>query len=1808
MEPVSVSRWSSARFWSLAAILVFVNVLGLIWIRSSLLDPHQPRIRVLGVQPQSGLRSADRISILFSDELASPHQVGRPLAESPFAVEPNLPGDWVWSAPDRLELRLTSQVPPGRRYELAPVEGAELWQRYRLVGNTKTTLDSGALRLLACSLDTREPQQTFFTLTFDQLVRPSELQRHLTVHADESREPSAVRVLGNDAAATHLVEIPQEVRRGFDVIVSAELLGDGATLPLGTRALRSVLLPKQLLLTSNRPQRATLQRAAGVRLDFSERLDVSKPLPRFQLAPAVPDAVASYASGDLVVRGSFLPGQTYRLTLPPAALFASSGGSLEEAQTTWFEVPEPDPEVAFPWARGFLSPAGNLELPLRVLNTRELQLTAARIHDNNLIAHLHGARDSVTGLPILDKTVDLIVAGSRDQEVVLDLRELLQQPRGIYRVSARAKGRYWARDDALIAVTDLAITAKRETSETLAWVTSIRTGGPRLGVRVSAWSHTNQKLAEATTDFDGIARLAVDPRAPDGAPWMILAESEDDRSYVLLDRHRWPVTATETGGRREPSTYDAYVYTERGVYRPGDAVHVTGILRDAQGHVPPTFPLQVRVRRPDGRVVAELPINTPNSPAPAVTGETTHVEARIAQGMFHATFASEPSDATGRYRFEVALPGSDEVLGEAIAQIEAFTPVRFEVECAPTRERYSPDETPTVSVSARYLAGAAARELPVEVAVQLSAAPIAPPALTDFRFGPIASSRREPTHGRSPWRHTTSTNAEGTATVAVDASTFPSSGRWEAHTTATVTEIAGRSVTGHTSFVFDASGAHVGLHLASAGFTPSATEIPLEWVVVDASGSPVPSGPIDFEVLRRETDWRLEEVDGRPVWRTMTNDQEVWRHSLAPTTERGSIAIRFPEPGEYVVRATHVTTESTTDFAVWAGDARGVTGAAASAGPDRLEVELDQERVLPGSSTRARIRSPFAGTLLVTLENDRVWWHRVVTLTSESTELDIPVDANICGGAFVTATVVRPVDPAGETWLPHRAIGMARLRIDHNARTLAVAIEAAPRVEPDGELAVTVRAPAPIAAERPSVVHLWAVDEGILLADRFATPSPQEYFFAPRRLSVRSSDPFGDLLPDWRIPASLERIGGDGAPDLESMRRSPIEVEHREAAVVWRGAIALDATGSAHATIRVPDSIGELRLMAVVVDQERFGATEHAVTVASDIVALASWPRFVAPNDTFRVPVRLLNHTTDPAHVRLEFEVRGPIDIGLLPAEPFLVPPAGSVVAFLDARALAPGRVDVTTHAIGQRPNERAREFTRFTVRPVTSLHRETRFVRLTAGESLRLAPNTPFVDNSLHTEVSVGGLPTVELRPALEQIIDYPYGCVEQTTSRLLAMLHIPELLHATDGEGRARGVERLIGSGVDRLHRMTTGDGGIAYWPGNSVSHRWGSTYAALTLAQAKRQGFSVDDSLRRGLTQYLIKQLNASGVTDDERAMICHAAAALGHPDFGWITMLDERRSSLDKEGRAHLIGAWWEAGRADRAHAALDDATLGDGLALEAGARLTSSARQDAVLLGVLLDVEPTHEWIPAIVDRLERARRDGRWRSTLENASALAALSRYQNLRVAGAPAVDFRGVVRGDGNESNFDSESPVVARFPPPSNAIEVQTEGQGDVYVAAIFSGLVSGGAATPYDRGLEVRRIWRDAEGKVLDPAAPLTLAVGDIVQVEVSLEAPQSIDHIAIVDALPGGCEVENPRLATSVTFGRRDQSPWAQPSRVEFLDDRVILFASAGRKSQSFFYALRVTGLGSFAVPPIQASCMYDESLASLFGGGSLDVR
>ncbi len=1788
-ETPSLWRRVPVRFWAAAMLLLAVNVAGLMWIHHDVTRLPEQSVRVLTALPTGPVDQTDRFSLTFDEPLASPDVVGTTPEAALFVIEPRPAGKWVWAARDRLEYLLDEQLPPGRVYNIRAADDVELRTGRTLIGESTFTFQTRALRLDAYRLATADRTHANVELTFNQPVDPAELTRHLAAIDSASRKGLKPVVLTTQVSPDMTLRCTVPPSRKLALTLDAKLAGHGGQLALGKAREVYLPIPEQFTITSTRVFRPSLNRLVEVDLRTSSEPDRKQKPPKITVSPAVENLSVRFFYQGLEIYGKFECGKRYTATVP-GTLVSADGQTLGQAHTVSFDIPDRRPAVRFATHGGILTPKGNLGAELTAVNVSGLDLSAYRMHANNLVMHLRGTYPSRTGRQVAKKSVPLDITRNTPETMLVDLDGLLQGPRGIYKVTARAKGHHWTSSNTTVMVTDLGITTKTYRNGMEVWVTGLSTAKPVRGATVRAISHNNQVLAEAATDADGIARLTYSDSNPDGRPWLITAETDDDLSYLRPADHQWVIDDVDSGGKAHPRTYDVMLYTERGVYRPGDTMHLTGIIRDGRGRTPESFPVEIGVRRPDGKQILTLTVQ------PGDDG----------QGVFHADVPTGEDWQTGRYHFRASLPGSRQVLGSAGALVEAFVPVRMEVRATPSARRFGPADKREIDISARYLWDQPAAGLGVAVTGTFKSIPYTSRQYGDYVFRRAAKVRRV---SIPQVRGTLDDSGRATIELALPKKSPPDLLAGTVSTS--VTEPGGRSVSANAPVVIDTLDVHVGMRLPDGKVAPAGKDLTVDWVRV--TGSDVPAAPtaMVFALSRIEHDCTLKIVNRRHVWKSVERAIPVTRRELAPSAG-GTVSFKCPQPGRY--RITMSGGERDPAAAVCefhATDGQRGPETLPMNRPSRVEIVLDKPAYRPGETAKVLVRSPVSGTMLLTVEADRVIARRIVQLTEGVARLDLAVPADLRGGAFVTATVIRAIDPADEKWLPHRAMGMARLSTTHESKRLDLAVKAPAKARPGAKVAVTVRMPTPADPARPPMVHLWAVDEGILLTTAFKTPAPLEHFLAPRAAAVASADLFSRLMPDHRRPASMTRIGAGGDEDgLDALRRNPVPSRHRAPAVLWRTMAPAGADGTLTVELPLPQMTGELRLMAVAVDGDRYASAQAPLTVTAPLVVEIAAPRFAAPGDTFDVPVKFFNTTDKPMALATEVDPAGPIEI-VTELAGITVAPGRAVTQWLKARAVSVGHVDLTVRATqtnAQGAPVKARSVAALPIRPASVPHVETLLRDFDAGATLAIQVPDRFARGTTRTRIEISPRPTIQLRPAIEKLIRYPYGCVEQTTSRLYGILYAPDLIALdTPDDARSARAADMVNAGIFRLWSMQTPSGGLAYWPGGRRADAWGTAYAAGFLLEARAAGYKIDTQFSAPLTRYLERLLDGDEEIDDNtRALICRTLAVFHRPQRGWMARLAERLDKLDIAGRAHLAAAYLAVGRRDRAWAMLPDDTLQQVVRTTTQGRLTNRARQEAVLLSVLLDLDAEHAWVARLARSLNAARQTGAWSSTLSNAAALAALARYETLM--SADPAEFAGTVKaGEGKPQAFDHTGPAAFSFGPDVGAITLKAAGKGKVYVTATTEGLGRPDLVKPYDRGLTVRRRWLDRKGK---PVEPGTLSVGDLVHVEISLARPvgaAEVHNIAVVDALPAGMEVENPRLVTSVRWQADGDDEPDVPDRIEFLDDRVVLFATARGDKQVFRYALRVTSAGRFALPAIQASCMYDPAVASMGETGQLEI-
>ena len=488
-------RLPAKRFSTFAGVLIAINVLGLAWIHHDLTSSPAATVRVLSALPAVDADSADRLTLVFDRQIVPQEDVGRIEAAAVLALDPAWPGSWKWAARDRIDYVLDRRLPPGREFRVTP--GPELAARtgHRLAGDNVFSLRTRSLELKESRLLAADDRDVTLELTFNQPVDPGELLRHLAAHDDKrsDRLPAATSLTKSPG---HRIVVRSSRPRSdtLKLVLDERLVGHEAELPLGKPVTLTFELSPHFSLLGTRVSMRPLEETSSIRLRFSRTLSTEQAPPQVNISPEVKDARVHMSDDDLVVSAKFKAGRRYTLKVP-GTLLADSGETLREDLTVTVDLEDRRPRLIFsPW-QGVMSPHGNLTLDLKAVNIQGVELTAWRLHENNLVAYLHDRNQRATSRSMLEKTIRLDLPPNEPRKVAVDLRGLLSKPLGVYRVAAAATNEYWVEDYAIVTVTDLAITAKGERDGSLVWVTSLRTGTPVAGVDVSALTCNNQTLS-----------------------------------------------------------------------------------------------------------------------------------------------------------------------------------------------------------------------------------------------------------------------------------------------------------------------------------------------------------------------------------------------------------------------------------------------------------------------------------------------------------------------------------------------------------------------------------------------------------------------------------------------------------------------------------------------------------------------------------------------------------------------------------------------------------------------------------------------------------------------------------------------------------------------------------------------------------------------------------------------------------------------------------------------------------------------------------------------------------------------------------------------------------------------------------------------------------------------------------------------------------------------------------------------------------------------------------------------------------------
>jgi uncharacterized protein YfaS (alpha-2-macroglobulin family) len=1375
---------------------------------------------------------------------------------------------------------------------------------------------------------------------------------------------------------------------------------------------------------------------------------------------------------------------------------------------------------------------------------------------------------------------------------VRDLRELSQP--GAYFAVMRGASRF---DDsyetALFFVSDLGVHARLHHDSTFVHVASLASGKAVSGVRIELLDQYGKSVVETTTDREGNATL--DRRAT--RTQLLIARTDSDFSLLSLRSPALDLSAYELDGRVGGSERSAYLWSGRDLFRPGESVRVQGLLRDHDGRVVPTSPLFLRLQQPNGRVYVRAQVEPD------------------AQGWFEFERDLPANVPTGRWTMEVRLDPEGEPVGAMTLRIEEFLPERLKLELASADEPLASGAPMPLKVEAAYLYGAPAggnrflAELSFERAGELVK------ALPGFRFGdPTVSlptldepavDQALPADGRLETTLPLPDALPATTPVAVfvRGSVFESGGR-------AVSRTIKRAIWPNDNLV---------------GIRP----------LFDPDDAATANAPALFEIARSDKDGTL---GAGPVEVTLMRDRRdyVWSHdpelgwrveyisnweAVGPTQTLqldGNSATRFEsrvEWGDYRLDVTDPSTGLVTRLpfvAGWRGDDENQGDAAR---PDKVKVALDRSGYRAGDTARLTLTPPQPGPGLLLVEAGNRLLHSRAIDVGSSTTVDIEILPEWeRHDVYLTAIVFRP-GSAREKISPNRAIGIAHLPIDRSDRRVAVSLQAPERIRPNGELTITLDASA--LAGKTATVSLSAVDQGIINITRYPAPDAAGYFFAARRYAVDAYDVYGKVIEYRDGHGATLRYGGDLALDsLPQARRPTAKVATVD---LFSGPVQIGADGKATLTVHVPDFNGRLRLAAVVWTDDSFGNAEGAVEVRAPLVAEISSPRVMAPGDRSQVTLDLHNLSGKAQTFNVDVSADAPLRIEDGRRQVQLDDNQRRIVT-LPLVALPGqdvGRLRVRVSGDGVDLDRRFE----LVVRPGWGTLRSSRMDELPAGSAVELGASDlgAFLPGSGTVALSVSRQPPIPFSSALEYLISYPYGCLEQTTSRAfpLALLDAATAqrlgLKSLDEDKRRATLDEAL----SHISAMQLPSGHFGMWGGEGQAQTQLTPFVGEFLIEAREAGQTIPEPVLNATLERLNEDLLSGGDRyyaydhgDALRfAVRAHAGYVLARQGRAPLGTLRAMQANEAKQARSllslvhlglalHLQGdqpRGLETLRAAFANAPERPRWLGD---------YGSDLRDRALALALIhqhgVRVPGADSELLSLARMIGSSTGTRRYFTTQEQ---LALFRLGRQLRRSDADPVSGTLVV---GDRSETIKPTALLARSfddAALASGVRLSPDGTGSLYVIRESVGVPRSPPAAA-NEGVAIRRDWFDSTGK---PFKGDRLREGESVVVRLTIDARERVDDLLVVDYLPGGLEAENLNLSDRRLLENLvvDGTPMSERygtdiRHEEYRDDRYVAAIRMweGQTAQ-LYYIARAVSPGEFTVPPPQAEDMYRPEIRSI---------
>ncbi|MGC1205911.1 MAG: MG2 domain-containing protein [Flavobacteriaceae bacterium] len=1316
-----------------------------------------------------------------------------------------------------------------------------------------------------------------------------------------------------------------------------------------------------------------------------------------------------------------------------------------------------------------------------------------------------------------------------------------------------------------LLATNLGIIAKQGANNSYYFaVTNILNTNPEANAKVVIYNFQQQELASKQTDEQGLTLIDSDKKAA----FAIISKGNNKTYIKLQDGNSLSLSKFDVSGNRLQRGLKGYLYGERGVWRPGDTLHLTFMLNDNTNKLPKGHPVKLEITDPNGKLVYKN-----------VTSDNLN-------NVFNFTVPTSSEDKTGNYNAKISVGGATFYKG---LKIETVKPNRLKIKVDFENEILTSNEPLKGTLDVKWLHGAPGKNLKAEIKAKFSSAYTAFKNYKDYTFNdPTRKFETEETiifegkvdeNGLANITNKLNVgkNAPGMLNVQFLVRAFENGGDFSM-------DAFTKQYAPYESFVGLSSpkGNAYGSYFTDENQT-------FDVVVVDAQGKPIKRNNLEVKVYKVEWRWwwnsSYDDLSSyvsssyhRPYFNSKINTDANGKATFnlkIPDSERGRYLIRISDP-----ISGHATGRTAYFYKNWWQKAPSSDKEAAK----MLVFSADKEHYNVGETAKITFASGSEGRALVSIENGtEVLDYKWVKTQKGETLIDIPITKDMAPNVFVNISLLQP-HAISKNDLPIRLYGVIPIMVEDPNTKLEPVLKMPDILQPEQKFEVKISEK----NNKAMTYTIAVVEEGLLDLTRFKTPNAWNEFYKREALGVKTWDIFDDVIGAYS--GSIDQvfaIGGDGSAAAGKNKKA----NRFKPVVTYLGPFKLDAGQNKTHTIKLPNYIGAVRTMVVAGDNanEAYGSTDKSVEVKKPLMVLATLPRKLSPGEKVTLPVTVFTMENKVKNVTLSLKLSNGISIvgDTKKTLSFARPDEQMAYFELDvSNAKGINSIEVIATGNGEKSTYKV-ELDVVNPNPITS---KTIDHTLEANANKTLAFSTFGVSGTNSAMVEFSTLPPMDFSRRLEYLIQYPHGCVEQTTSSIFPQLFLNDIFDLTFDKKQQ--IQTNIENGIKRLGHFQRPNGGMSYWMGENSADDWGTSYAGHFLIEAEKKGFVLPLTFKSNWISYQKEAARNwrpsynSYNSDLAQAYRLYTLALAGSPDLSSMNRLREF-SEISNEAKWRLAAAYALAGQKEASTNISKSANINFKPLRYNYYTYGSVDRNRAMALETM--VLTKNSKMRELAEYIAKNLSSNRWMSTQTTAYSLLAMAKMVNANGGKALKVNYS----MNGKSENIDTKSAIAQRelsVIDGNNNLSFTNEKDNIVYVRVLNSGKLPLGEELVEQRGLSVSVAYKDLKGNKID-VSKLIQGQDFVATVSVSNLKNERINDVALTQIFPSGWEIVNTRFTD---FGT---STTSQARFTDIRDDRVNFYFDLPEKgkhgTKTFNVMLNASYLGTYYLYGVQAEAMYD---------------